>query len=68
MEEICYPEIDKLGTLVAKDELLGTIKDLQGNVVQELRSPVDGNYHVIFTYRAVRVGDLLITVRRIKPM
>jgi len=63
-----YPEIDKLGTLVAKDELLGTIKDLQGNVVQELRSPVDGNYHVIFTYRAVRVGDLLITVRRIKPI
>ena len=61
-----YPEIEKLGTLVTKDELLGTIKDLQGNVVEELRSPVDGNYHVIFTYRAVRVGDLLITVRRVK--
>jgi hypothetical protein len=60
-----YPKIEKLGTIVAEGELLGEIKNLSGEVVENFRAPVDGILHVIFTHRAARVGDLLMAMRRI---
>lgn len=64
-----YPKIEKwrpLGANVVKGELLGEIKSLKGEVLEEIRAPIDGSFHLIFHYPAVRVGDRLMSFRRIR--
>jgi predicted deacylase len=60
------PEVELLDE-VRSDQLLGTIRDLLGEVVSEVRAPTDGVVIMLRRFHSVRVGDGLahITKRHI---
>ena len=47
------------GDLISKGELLGRVTALDGSVLEELHSPIDGVVHELLVRRVVFQGDLL---------
>jgi len=55
----------KCGEIASKDQKLGEIITLKGEVLQELIAPVEGVIHYIFPKHVKNPGDLIIGIRRI---
>jgi predicted deacylase len=56
------------GAILKKDQVIGHIKDLDGSVLEEIKSPVDGIVHTMYPRRVVYPGDGLFTILKIdKP-
>ena len=53
------------GALPKKDQIIGLIKDLDGSVIEEIKSPVDGVMHTMYPRRLVYPGDTLFTILKI---
>ena len=47
------------GDLISRGQLLGRVTGLDGSVLEELRSPIDGVVHELLVRRVVFQGDLL---------
>ena len=56
-----YPMID-IGDRVTKNQKIGEIWDVWGNVVETLTSPTDGIVRKMFTNHATNSGDVLIQI------
>jgi predicted deacylase len=56
---------NKYGEFASKGEKLGEIKNLKGEVLQELISPIDGIVHCTFPKHVKQPGDLIIGMRKI---
>jgi len=52
------------GDLIRKDQLLGRITGLDGSILEELYSPIDGVVHELLVRRVVFQGDLLYNLVR----
>jgi predicted deacylase len=48
--------------LIKKGELLGTVRDYRGRVVEEVRSPVDGYALYGMAGPPVKAGDPVVTI------
>ena len=55
---IFYP-FAKPGDAVTKGEKIGEIRDLKGDVLEELISPVTGLVRIIFWHRVKNTGDFV---------
>lgn len=53
------------GAILKKDQVIGLIKDLDGSVIEEIKSPVDGVVHTMYPRRVVYPGDGLFTILKI---
>ena len=53
------------GDILKKGQVLGVIKDLDGTVLHEVKSPIDGIVHTMLPRRIVHVNDGLYTLLRI---
>jgi predicted deacylase len=53
------------GAILKKDQVIGQIKDLDGSLLEEIKSPVDGVVHTMYPRRVVYPGDGLFTVLKI---
>jgi predicted deacylase len=47
---------------VVKGQAIATIEDLSGDILQELRSPIDGRVTLLRTFPAVRTGDWIALI------
>ena len=52
----------ELGSRVQKDEKLGEITDLFGNVLETVAAPEDGKVTFLRTFYSVNVGERLVAV------
>jgi predicted deacylase len=50
------------GAILKKDQVIGLIKDLDGSILEEIKSPVDGVVHTMYPRRVVYPGDGLFTI------
>lgn len=53
------------GDILEEDQLIGLIKDLDGSVISEIRSPIDGIVHTMYMRRVVYRSDRLFTLLKI---
>jgi len=53
------------GDILNEGQVIGLIKDLDGSVLHEVKSPIDGIVHTMFPRRIVHVNDGLYTLLRI---
>ncbi len=53
------------GDVVEKDQLIGRISDLDGSILSEIRSPINGIVHTMYVRRVVYTEDRLFTLLRI---
>jgi len=53
------------GDILKEGQVIGLIKDLDGSVLHEVKSPIDGIVHTMFPRRIVHVNDGLYTLLRI---
>ena len=51
--------------ILKEGEVIGLIKDLDGSVLHEVKSPIDGIVHTMYPRRIVHVNDGLYTLLRI---
>ena len=58
-----YPEV-RLGDIVSKEQKLGYVKNLRGEVVEEVISPTDGFILLIFPKHVVYTGDVVFNIGR----
>jgi uncharacterized protein len=54
------------GETFKKGQVTGYVKDLKGDILQEVVSPVDGIVHVLKPYRVVRPGETLYSYQTLK--
>ena len=59
-----YPLV-RLNQIVAKDEIVGTIRGYFGELIEELRSPIDGLVNVVRTSPSVGYGSVLIELHKL---
>ncbi len=59
-----YPFV-RLNQVVAKDEVVGEIRGYFGELIEEVRSPIDGLVNVIRTSPSASLGNALIELHRI---
>ena len=53
------------GDILKEEQLIGRITDLDGSMLSEIRSPIDGVVHTMYVRRVVYPGDRLYTLLRI---
>jgi predicted deacylase len=53
------------GERALKDQKLGEIRNLKGEVLQELIAPIDGLIHCVFPKHIKRPGERIVGMRRI---
>lgn len=58
-----YPKV-KCGSIVSEGEYIGEIKNLMGEILEEIVAPVNGVVHTIFNNRLVKAGEVLLKMRR----
>jgi len=67
---IFYPSVKQAGfyftTLLKKGQKVGEIRDLRGEVLEELHSPVDGVLHELLPKRVVFSGEPVVLVRTLE--
>jgi predicted deacylase len=54
------------GDILKEEEVIGKITDLDGSVMADIMSPIDGVVHTMYPARLVFQGDRLYTLLRIK--
>jgi predicted deacylase len=54
------------GDILKKGELIGRVTSLDGSVLEELHSPIDGVVHELLVRRVVSQGDLLYNLVQFK--
>ncbi len=54
-------------SLLKEGQVIGHVKDLKGDVLQEVISPVDGIVHVLKPARVVHKGETLYSYQTLKP-
>jgi predicted deacylase len=60
-----FHAIADYGDILSKGQVIGYIKDLDGSILAELESPIDGVVHTMYPRRVVHVGDNLYTLLEI---
>ena len=50
------------GDILKKDQVIGVIKGLDGSILHEVKSPIDGIVHTMYPRRIVHVNDGLYTL------
>ena len=67
---IFYPMVEQTGpyftSMLKKDQKVGEIKNIRGESLEELRSPVDGVLHELLPKRVVIGGETVILIRTIE--
>ena len=53
------------GDIIKKSEVIGLIKDLDGSVISEIKSPINGIVHTMYPKRVVHVNETLYTLLEI---
>ena len=53
------------GDILKQGQVIGLIKDLDGSILHEVKSPIDGIVHTMYPRRVVHVNDGLYTLLRI---
>jgi len=53
------------GDILKEGQVIGLIKDLDGSILHEVKSPIDGIVHTMYPRRIVHVNDGLYTLLRI---
>jgi uncharacterized protein len=53
------------GAILKKEQIIGQIKDLDGSLIEEIKSPVNGVVHTMYPRRVVYPGDGLFTILKI---
>ena len=53
------------GAILKAGQVIGRISDLDGSVLEEVKSPVDGVVHTMYPRRVVYPGDTLFTILKI---
>lgn len=61
-----YPCVT-LNQTVVKDEVVGHIRDYFGNLIVDIKAPVDGQVTVIRTSPSVGVGNVLLEMHKVIP-
>jgi hypothetical protein len=56
---------NKYGQMTHKNEKLGEIRNLKGEVIQELVSPIDGIVHYTYPKHIKKPGDIIIGIRKV---
>ena len=54
------------GDILKKGQLIGRVTGLDGSVLEELHSPINGVVHELLVRRVVSQGDLLYNLVQIK--
>lgn len=52
----------KLGEIVSKDEKMGDVRNIFGEVIEEVTSPVDGVFNFLMFHASVLPGDVVMIV------
>jgi predicted deacylase len=60
-----FHAIADYGDILEKGQVIGLIKDLDGSVLAEIESPIDGVVHTMYPKRVVHKGDGLYTLLEI---
>jgi hypothetical protein len=60
-----FQAIADYGDLLEKGQLIGLIKDLDGSVISEVKSPINGVVHTMYPKRVIHRGDRLYTLLEI---
>ena len=55
----------KYGDVVSKGTKLGEIRNIWGEILQDLTAPIDGIIHAVFPRHIKEPGELILTMRRI---
>jgi len=67
---IFYPIVEQTGpyftSMLKKGQKVGEIKNIRGEFLEELRSPVDGVLHELLPKRVVFGGETVILIRTIE--
>jgi predicted deacylase len=53
------------GDILEKGQVIGRIKDLDGSLIEEVKSPIKGVVHTMFVRRVVYPGDTLFTLLKL---
>jgi predicted deacylase len=60
-----FQAIADYGDILNKGEVIGLIKDLDGSVISEVKSPINGVVHTMYPKRVVHVNESLYTLLEI---
>jgi hypothetical protein len=60
-----FQAIADYGDILEEGQIIGKITDLDGSVLSEIRSPIDGVVHTMYVKRVVYPGDRLYTLLRV---
>lgn len=60
-----FQAIADYGDILKKGEVIGLIKDLDGSIISEVISPIDGVVHTMYPKRVVHVDESLYTLLEI---
>jgi predicted deacylase len=60
-----FQAIADYGDILKKGEVIGLMKDLDGSVIAEVKSPIDGVVHTMYPKRVVHVNENLYTLLEI---
>jgi predicted deacylase len=57
-----FTAIADYGDILKKDQVIGRITDIDGSLIEEVKSPIDGVVHTMYPARLVFPGDNLYTL------
>jgi hypothetical protein len=60
-----YPKF-KAGDIVSEEDVIGEIKNLKGNVVEQIKASISGVILVRMTYVTVNSGDIVMVLGKLK--
>jgi predicted deacylase len=62
-----FRPLKKLGQIVAKAEVIGNVRNIFGEVTEEVTSPVDGLFNFLMFHASVLPGDVVIIIGELRP-